>query len=284
MPALVIDGRAVAETLRGELRIRSEELRRRGVIPRLVVSLVGEDPASLAYARNLERTGTRVAVDVGIDALPRDASAETLIGRLRRLGDDPAVHGIILQQPLPPQIDVARVAESLPIAKDVDGTSPHSQGLLAARSPHAFVPATPAAIVLLLEHSPAWPLEGKTAVVVGRSRVVGLPVALLLLAANATVTIAHSRTRDLARIVREGEVVVAAAGVPRLISGEAIRPGATVIDAGTNVVEGGLVGDVDFDGASEVARAITPVPGGVGPVTNVALMRNVIIAAERTLG
>lgn len=270
MPAVIIDGRAVANEMRADVRARAEALRLRGVSPRLVVSLVGQDPESVAYTRNLERAGARVAIDVTLNALPAAASESDLRARLSALGEDPTVHGIILAQPLPAHLAIARVAGALPAAKDVDGTNP----------PGPFAPATPAAVMELLERSPAWPLSGKRALVIGRSRVVGLPVAHLLLAQNATVTIAHSKTLDLDRHLRDAEIVVAAAGVPGLVRGSAIAAGATVIDAGTTMVDGDLKGDVEYAAACERAAAITPVPGGVGPVTNLALLRNVVIAAE----
>ena len=281
MPASIIDGRAVAEELQSDLRTRSAQLRARGVIPRLVVAIVGEDASSLAYVKSLINVGAKVGIDVAIDALPRDAAQAAVRAQLRRLGDDTRIHGIILQQPLPPHLLIRQIADAVRPEKDVDGTNPMNQGRLAFGSGTLFVPATPAAVMILLERSPAWPLRGKRAVMVGRSNVVGLPVALLMMAQNATVIATHKETVDLARYTREAEVLVVATGVPGLIIGEMILPGATVIDVGTTVIDGKLVGDVAFESAVAVAGAITPVPGGVGPVTNVALMRNVIDAAER---
>ena len=281
MPASIIDGRAVAEELRSDLRTRSAQLRARGVIPRLVVAIVGEDASSLAYVKSLVNVGAKVGIDVAIDALPRDAPQAAVRAQLRRLGDDANVHGIILQQPLPPHLLIRQIADAVRPDKDVDGTNPMNQGRLAFGSGTLFVPATPAAVMILLERSPAWPLRGKRAVMVGRSNVVGLPVALLMMAQNATVITTHKETIDLARYTREAEVLVVATGVPGLITGEMVLPGATVIDVGTTVIDGRLVGDVAYESAAAVAGAITPVPGGVGPVTNVALMRNVIDAAER---
>jgi len=279
MSAAVIDGRAVAEAMREQVRAQAEALHGQGVSPKLVVSLVGEDAASRSYARNLERAGQRVGVNVAIDVLGDATSEAELRKRIAVHAQDPRVHGIVLAQPLPAHLTIARIGDAIPLDKDVDGTNPQTLGLLAL-GVGAFVPATAAAILLLLERSPAWPLAGKRVLVIGRSRVVGLPAALLLLAQHATVTIAHSRTRELARAIRDAEVIVVAAGVPGLVRGDAVSAGAVVIDAGTNVVEGGVVGDVDFAGVSAVAAAVTPVPGGVGPVTNVMLMRNVVRAAE----
>lgn len=281
MTAALIDGRAAAAELRADLFARGTLLRERGIVPRLVVAIVGEDSASMAYVRSLVNTGKQTAIDVTVDALPSDASEAAVRAALERLGADPAIHGIILQQPLPAGLSIRTIAESMPAAKDVDCANPVNQGRLAFGSGTEFVPATPAAAMLLLERSPAWPLRGKDCVVVGRSSVVGIPVALLALRCDATVTIAHSKTAGLAAHLSRADVVIAAAGVPGMIKGEMLRPGCTVIDVGTTVVDGKLAGDVDFASASEVAAAITPVPGGVGPVTNVALMRNVLAACER---
>lgn len=281
MPADIIDGRAVAAELRAALLLRGTRLRERGIVPHLVVALVGEDPASLSYVRSIVTTGKNVAVDVTVDELPADATVEQVRKQMHRLRADSSVHGIILQQPLPKHLDIHEISELVPIHKDVDCTNPINQGRLAFGSRAEFVPATPAAVMLLLERSPAWPLRGKRCAIVGRSPVVGLPAALLVMAAGGTITITHRQTVDLASITRECEVVVAATGVPGLLTGAMLRPGCTVIDVGTTVVDGKLTGDVEFASAAEVAAAITPVPGGVGPVTNVALMGNVLSACER---
>jgi methylenetetrahydrofolate dehydrogenase (NADP+)/methenyltetrahydrofolate cyclohydrolase len=281
MPARLLDGRALAEDLREEVAMRAARLRARGIAPRLTVAIVGSDAASVAYVRSIERAGTKTGVDVTLDALPAGAGEEMLRARLQALGDDPNVHGIILQQPLPPHLGIRRIAEAMPPHKDVDGANPVNLGRLAFASGTEFVPATPSAVMLLLERSAHWPLRGVRCCVVGRSNVVGLPVALLLLGRDATVTIAHRETRDLARRTAEAEVLVVATGVPGLIRGEMVQPGATVIDVGTTFVDGALVGDVAFDEVAAVAGEITPVPGGVGPVTNIALLRNVVLAAER---
>jgi methylenetetrahydrofolate dehydrogenase (NADP+)/methenyltetrahydrofolate cyclohydrolase len=279
MAARILDGRALASELRDEVALRSARLRARGIAPRLVVAIVGEDAASVAYVRSIERAGARIGVDVTVDALPPGADEATVRARLEALGRDPAVHGIILQQPLPPHLGIRRVAEAMPPHKDVDGANPVNLGRLAFAHDAAFIPATPLAVILLLERSERWPLRGARCCVVGRSNVVGLPVALLLLARGGTVTVTHKATVDLVHHVRDAEVLVVATGVPGLIRAEMIRPGATVIDVGTTFVDGALVGDVAPD-VAEVAGEITPVPGGVGPVTNVALLRNVVQAAE----
>jgi methylenetetrahydrofolate dehydrogenase (NADP+)/methenyltetrahydrofolate cyclohydrolase len=247
----------------------------------LVVVIVGEDAASIAYVRSIERAGERVGVEVRVDTLAHDADEAAVRGRLEALGQDPAVHGIILQQPLPPHLGIRRVAEAMPPHKDVDGANPINLGRLAFAHDAAFIPATPLAVMLLLERSAHWPLRGARCCVVGRSNVVGLPVALLLLARGGTVTVTHRETVDLVHHVRDAEVLVVATGTPGLIRPEMVRPGATVIDVGTTFVDGVLVGDVAPEVAG-VAGDITPVPGGVGPVTNVALLRNVVQAAEQT--
>jgi methylenetetrahydrofolate dehydrogenase (NADP+)/methenyltetrahydrofolate cyclohydrolase len=245
---------------------------------------VGEDDSSRAYVRTLAKTGANAGIDVDIRRLPESASVRDVRDALRELGEDPAVHGVMLQQPLPARLPIRAIADAIPAHKDVDGTHPMNQGHLAFGSGTEFVPATPAAVMLLLEFSPHWPLRGKNAVMVGRSIVVGAPVALLMLAQDATVTVLHKESRGLQPYLRMADVVVVAAGVPGLIRGEDLLPGATVIDVGTTMVDGALKGDVDFESAVSVAGAITPVPGGVGPVTNIALLRNVVKSAERVLG
>ena len=281
MPAHILDGRALAAELREGLAARSAVLRSAGVDPRLVVVLVGSDPSSEAYVKTIAGVGKRVGVTVDVDALPEAAGDGEIRDRLVRRGADPSVHGILLQQPLPAGRSIRVIADAVPAHKDVDGTNPLNQGRLAFGSGADFVPATPAAVMLLLERSAKWPLRGRDATVVGRSAVVGLPVSLLLIAQGATVTVAHRATTDLAAHVRRADVLVVAAGVPGLIGAEWIKPGATIVDVGTTVRDGALVGDVDYAPAAEVAGEITPVPGGVGPVTNVALLRNVVTAAER---
>ncbi|HTW85307.1 MAG TPA: bifunctional 5,10-methylenetetrahydrofolate dehydrogenase/5,10-methenyltetrahydrofolate cyclohydrolase [Candidatus Sulfotelmatobacter sp.] len=279
MPARILDGRALATELRAEIAQRAERLRARGVAPRLVVAIVGEDAASIAYVRSIERVGAKVGVDVAVATLPADASEGALRGRLQALGEDPLVHGIILQQPLPAHLGIRRIAEAMPADKDVDGANPVNLGRLAFAQHTAFVPATPLAVLLLLERSERWPLRGARCVVVGRSNVVGLPVSLLLLGRGGTVTVTHKETADLAHHVRDADVLVVATGVPGLIRAGMVRPGATVIDVGTTFVDGVLLGDVAPE-VADVAGELTPVPGGVGPVTNVALLRNVVQAAE----
>ncbi len=281
MPALILDGRTLAADLRTELVARTRSLREAGVHPKLVVVYVGENESSLAYVRNLERTGESVGVSVVADHLAEKATTAEIRSRLKDLQADSSVHGVMLGQPLPPHLSIREIADAIPAHKDVDGSHPTNQGHLAFGSGTEYVPATPAAVMLLLERSPHWPLRGRRAVMVGRSVVVGAPVAMLMLAQDATVTILHRESAGLQPYVKMAEIVVVAAGAPGLIRGSDLMPGATVIDVGTTLVRGVLRGDVDFESAVAVAGAITPVPGGVGPVTNVALLRNVVKSAER---
>ena len=282
MTARILDGRALADELREEVAVRAERLRAREIVPRLEVAIVGEDAASAAYVRSIERVGAKAGVEVRVAKIPTHAGEDEVRMVLRLLGDDPLVHGVILQQPLPAHLGIRRIAEAVPPNKDVDGANPVNLGRLAFASGTELVPATPMAVMLLLERSSRWPLRGVRACVVGRSNVVGLPVSLLLMGRDATVTIAHSGTRDLAEHTRAAEIVVVATGRPNMLRARMITPGATVIDVGTTYVDGKLAGDVAYDEVAEIAGEITPVPGGVGPVTNVALMRNVVLAAERS--
>lgn len=263
-----------------ELVERTNALRERGIAPKLAIVFVGENESSLAYVRNLARTGERAGIGVVVHRLPENASTGDVREILEGLRDDPATHGVLLQQPLPPHLAIREIADAIPAHKDVDGTHPTNQGHLAFGSGTEYVPATPAAVMLLLERSPHWPLRGRRVAMIGRSVVVGAPVAMLLLAQDATVTVLHKESPSLQPYVKLAEIVVVAAGAPGLIRGEDLMPGATVIDVGTTLVDGVLRGDVDFESAAGVAGAITPVPGGVGPVTNVALLRNVVKAAE----
>lgn len=281
MAARILDGRALAAELRGDVADRAAALRNRGIAPRLVVVIVGDGAASRAYVASLVKIGQPVGVDVTVEELPSDADERELRERLIALGDDATVHGIILQQPLPSHLDIRRICGAMPAEKDVDGSNPVNGGRLAFGMGGEFIPATPGAVMRLLERSERWPLRGVRACVVGNSNVVGLPVALLIMREDATVTVTHKSTVDLARHTRDADVLVVATGVPGLIRADMVRPGATIIDVGTTFVDGKLVGDVAYDEVSTIAGEITPVPGGVGPVTNVVLMENVILAAER---
>jgi methylenetetrahydrofolate dehydrogenase (NADP+)/methenyltetrahydrofolate cyclohydrolase len=281
VPARILDGKALAAELRTELLARTSALRNAGIHPKLVIVFVGENESSRAYVRNLAKTGERCGVDVVVDRLPEHARLGDVRADLERLAHEPSVHGVMLQQPLPAHLPIRQIADAIPPHKDADGSHPMNQGHLAFGSGTEYIPATPAAIMLLLERSPHWPLRGKRALMVGRSIVVGAPVALLMLAQDATVTVVHRESGPLRPFLRDADVVVVATGVPGLIRGEDLKPGSTVIDVGTTIVDGALRGDVDFESAVTVAGAVTPVPGGVGPVTNVALLRNVVKSAER---
>jgi len=291
--ARIIDGKAIAAELRAAIQEETAAFQaRHGTPPGLRVVLVGTHPASQAYVR----TKARMAQDVGVDGqlitLPEDASEAALLARIEALNRDPAVHGVLVQLPLPEQIDGARVLDAIDPRKDVDGFHPLNVGRLFSASggldPGLLVPCTPMGCLILLRRTLGEDLAGRRALVVGRSNIVGKPLAALLLGANCTVTIAHSRTRDLPAECRRAEILVAAVGRPQMIRGAWIAPGATVIDVGIVRVpaEDGktrLVGDVAFEEAVQVAGAITPVPGGVGPMTVACLMRNTLIAARNQL-
>ena len=280
MSAEIIDGLALSAIIRDELAKRSSALAARGVTPCLAVILAGEDPASSVYVRNkvaaCEKAGMRSLKDI----YPVDVKPETVLARIAELNADPSVHGILVQLPLPKQFDSAAVLEAIAPEKDVDGFHAENVGALMQGTPR-FIPCTPYGVMKMLE-SRGVKLKGAEVVIVGRSNIVGKPMAMLLLAASATVTVCHSQTRDLAFHTRRADVLVAAVGRARMITGDMIKPGATVIDVGINRGEDGkLCGDVDFASAKEVAGLITPVPGGVGPMTITMLLANTMEAAER---
>ncbi len=279
----IIDGKAIAARLRAEVADSARELRGRGVAPTLAVVLVGDDPASAVYVRGKTKAAREALVDVRDHALPASATQAELAALVDQLNGDPGVDGILVQLPLPAHLDADPVIRAIDPAKDVDGLHPLNLGLLAGGRP-AFAPCTPKGCMRLLRETGV-ELAGARAVVIGRSVLVGRPMALLLANANATVTMCHSRTRDLAGEVRGADVVVAAVGRPELVAGDWIREGAVVLDVGINrTPDGKLVGDVEFRGAAERARAITPVPGGVGPMTVACLLENTIEAARRRRG
>ncbi len=283
MTAQIIDGKAVAARLRAEVASSARELRARGIAPTLAVVLVGDDPASAVYVRGKTRAAREAEVDVRDHALPASTTQAELAALIDQLVRDPDVDGILVQLPLPPHLDAEPVIRAIDPAKDVDGLHPVSLGLLAQGRP-AFAPCTPKGCMRLLREVSA-DLAGARAVVLGRSVLVGKPMSLLLANANATVTMCHSRTRDLAGEVRRADIGVAAVGRPELVAGDWIREGAIVLDVGINrTAEGKLVGDVAFRAAAERARAITPVPGGVGPMTIACLLENTIEAARRRRG
>jgi methylenetetrahydrofolate dehydrogenase (NADP+)/methenyltetrahydrofolate cyclohydrolase len=280
--ARILDGKKLAETVRAEVKEKvAAFVAQRGRPPGLDVVLVGEDPASVTYTRNKEKASAEVGMRGKLHRLPADTTEAALVALVKTLNADAATDGILVQLPLPKHIREEVVLDGIDPRKDVDGFLPMNAGLVATgRFERALVSCTPRGIMKLIDLAGA-KLEGARAVVVGRSNIVGKPVAQLLLAANATVTIAHSRTRDLPGVCREADVLVVAVGNPRLVKGDWVKPGAVVIDVGTNRVDGKLVGDVAFDEASAAASAITPVPGGVGPMTIACLLENTLIAASR---
>lgn len=275
-----IDGKALAKTLEGELAGRAATCRARGVAPCLAVVLVGDDPASQVYVRNKGRAAARVEIETRDHRLAADTNRETLLNLVASLNADETVHGILVQLPLPEHLDADEVLLAIDPAKDVDGFHPYNLGRLLMGDP-TFVACTPQGCMRLLAEAGA-KLEGARAIVVGRSTIVGKPMAQLLTQANATVTVAHSRTRDLADEVRRADIVIAAVGRANMVSGDWLKPGAIVIDVGINRTdEGKLCGDVDYDAVQGIASAVTPVPGGVGPMTIACLLANVVTAAER---
>lgn len=276
--ATIIDGNAVASAVRERAAARARTLIERGVTPCLAVVLVGDDPASASYVRMKERDCAAVGIESRDHRLPAETTQAELDGLIDTLNADPAVHGILVQMPLPDHLDAESVIERISPAKDADGFHPESLGLLVRGLP-GFRACTPAGVMEMLKAYDIDP-SGMRAVVVGRSTIVGKPMALLLLEANATVTVCHSRTRDLPAVCREADVLVAAIGRPKMIDASYVKPGAVVIDVGINRTDEGMVGDVDFTSVEPVASAITPVPGGVGPMTRAMLMVNTVAAAE----
>jgi methylenetetrahydrofolate dehydrogenase (NADP+) / methenyltetrahydrofolate cyclohydrolase len=284
MAAEVIDGKAVAAEVRArvasEVKGLSEEI---GRPPGLATVLVGDDPASAIYVRRKREACEEVGIESFHHEPSGDISQDELLALVSDLNEHPEIDGILVQLPLPNGLDEDAVINALSPAKDVDGLTPTSAGLLARGDERGLVPCTPSGVMELLRHTGVDP-EGAEAVIVGRSNLVGKPLYSLLLGANATVTTCHSRTADLGEVCRRAEILVAAAGNPKLVTADMIRPGATVIDVGTNRTEDGLVGDVDFEPAAEVAGAITPVPGGVGPMTIAMLLDNTVKAARASAG
>ena len=281
MPAQLISGTALSQQIRHQVAQRAAALGARGVKPGLAVILVGEDPASAVYVRNKVKACAENGLHSVLEKYDASLSEADLLARIRALNDDPAIHGILVQMPLPRHINPQRVIETIRTAKDVDGYSVQSAGDLMAGLP-GFRPCTPYGCMKLIE-STGLPLRGKHAVVIGRSNTVGKPMALLLLQANATVTVCHSATPDLGLFTRQADVVVAAVGRRNTVTKDMVKPGAIVIDVGMNRDDAGkLCGDVDFGPVSEVAGWITPVPGGVGPMTITMLLVNTLESAERS--
>ena len=281
--AMILNGKQVAAEIRAELKTRAEALRKDGVVPCLAVLLAGDDPASKIYVRNKKRACEEIGIESRELLFPESVTEEELIAQIRALNEDPAVDAMLVQLPLPKHINEARVLAEIAPEKDADGFHVVNAGRLFTGQT-SVLPCTPAGCMELLRRAGV-EFSGKHAVVVGRSNIVGKPMAMLLLNEHCTVTVCHSRTKDLARFTRDADILVAAVGRPGMITGDMIKPGAAVIDVGINRLDNGkLMGDVDFESAEPVAGAITPVPGGVGPMTIAMLMQNAILAAEKRHG
>ncbi len=281
MTAKIIDGKAIAKTVREEWKKRVEDLKKSGITPGLAVIIVGDNPASRVYVNNKIKACKEVGLHSEVHEMPNDTSEKVLLKQIRDLNNNFEIHGILVQLPLPDHIDDDKVLETISVNKDVDGFHLYNMGALVVGNT-VFPPCTPYGIQCLLERINI-PIEGQHAVVVGRSNIVGKPMALMLLQMNATVTICTSKTRDLENFTTLADILVVATGKPKMITANMVKKGATVIDVGINRLEDGrLVGDVDFDAVKEVAGYITPVPGGVGPMTITKLVVNTIQAAQRT--
>lgn len=283
MTAKLINGKEVAQTVRNELKQEVIRLKEQGIEPGLTVILVGNNPASETYVRGKIRASEEVGIRSNLVRMSEEASEEKLLAVVKQLNEDPAVHGILVQLPLPAHMDPNKVIATISPNKDVDGFTPINMGNLLVGL-EGIIPCTPYGIMELLKRS-GIETEGKHAVVVGRSNIVGKPISLLLQQANATVTMCHSRTRDLPSFTKQADILVVAVGMAEMITADHVKPGAVVIDVGMNRNrEGKLVGDVDFGGVAPLASAITPVPGGVGPMTVAMLMKNTVIAAKQIHG
>ena len=283
MLAKIIDGKSLAAELRNSLKTAVASLAARGARPGLAAILAGDDPASRVYVRNKARACEDTGVHSEVHEFPQDVSEQALLGRIALLNADRAVHGILVQLPLPRHLDPQRILAAVSPAKDVDGFHAVNLGALVQGQP-GFVPGTPAGVLRLLEHAGV-PLAGRQAVIVGRSSIVGKPLALLLLQKDATVTVCHSKTQDLAALTRQADILVAAVGRANLITAPMVKRGACVIDVGINrLPDGRLAGDVDFNAVKEIGGFITPVPGGVGAMTVAMLIVNTVRAAELALG
>lgn len=281
--ATILNGKQVAAEIRAELKTRAEALRKDGVVPCLAVLLAGDDPASKIYVRNKKRACEEIGIESRELLFPESVTEEELIAQIRALNEDPAVDAMLVQLPLPRHINEARVLAEIAPEKDADGFHVVNAGRLFTGQT-SVLPCTPAGCMELLRRANV-EFSGKHAVVVGRSNIVGKPMAMLLLNEHCTVTVCHSRTKDLARFTRDADILVAAVGRLGMITGDMIKPGAAVIDVGINRLDNGkLMGDVDFESAEPVAGTITPVPGGVGPMTIAMLMQNAILAAEKRHG
>ncbi|WP_066637565.1 bifunctional 5,10-methylenetetrahydrofolate dehydrogenase/5,10-methenyltetrahydrofolate cyclohydrolase [Desulfolucanica intricata] len=278
MAATLIDGKKVAAGIREEVKAEVARLREQGIIPKLAVVLVGDDPASVVYARSKEKSCGNVGIDFELFTMPASTQEEEVLALIDRLNNDAAVHGIMIELPLPKHISKQTVLEAVSPLKDVDGVHPINRGYILSGSEGLF-PATPESCIEIMLRS-GIEIKGKHAVLVGRGETVGKPLVFMILGHNATVTICHSRTPDLGYHTRQADIVIAAVGKAKMITADMIKPGAVVVDAGINQLEDGICGDVDFENAKEVAGAITPVPGGVGSLTTVLIQRNVLKAIK----
>jgi methylenetetrahydrofolate dehydrogenase (NADP+)/methenyltetrahydrofolate cyclohydrolase len=275
-----MDGVAVARAIRAQWKQRADALKARGITPGLAVILAGDNPASQVYVRNKVKACGEMGLHSELHRFPPDVAEQTVLAKIAELNGSPKIHGILVQLPLPPQVDNDKVLEAIAVEKDADGFHLYNLGALVTGRT-VFPPCTPRGVMALLDHYRI-PVEGQNAVVVGRSNIVGKPMALMLLARSATVSVCTSKTRDLAHYTSMADILVVAIGKPKMITGDMIKPGAVVIDVGINrLPDGRLAGDVDFDGARARASYITPVPGGVGPMTITMLLANTVQAAER---
>ncbi|MCF4114062.1 MULTISPECIES: bifunctional methylenetetrahydrofolate dehydrogenase/methenyltetrahydrofolate cyclohydrolase FolD [Dethiosulfovibrio] len=279
MNNIVMDGRAVSKKAKETIAAKVLELGKKGIVPSLAVVLVGDDPASKVYAGQKKKNCESVGISFDFRQLPGETSEEELLDLVEELNRDDGVNGILVEMPLPGHISNERIQAAIDPDKDVDGSNPANLGRLMSGLP-SLRPCTPQGAMYLMESYDV-EFEGKHAVVVGRSNIVGKPVGMMLLEKNATVTYCHSRTANLTEVLRSADIVVAAVGRPKMIKGEMIKPGAVVVDVGINSTEDGIVGDVDYDSVASVAGAISPVPGGVGPLTIAMLLGNVVASAER---
>ncbi len=280
--AEIIDGKKIAAEIRGRIKEETGKLAAKGRQPGLAAVLVGDNPASVIYVRNKRKACEEVGIYSEEHTLPETTTQEDLLKLILQLNNEPKIHGILIQLPLPKHLDTDRVVYTVSPKKDVDGLHPNNVGHLTMGSP-VFVPCTPAGVMAMLDYHKI-PIEDRRAVIVGRSNLVGRPVSLLLMHRNATITVCHSRTQDIASICREGDILVAAIGKPRFVTAEMVKQGAAVIDVGINrLPDGKLVGDVDYEPVSKKAGWITPVPGGVGPMTIAMLLQNTLESAKRNL-
>lgn len=281
MTAKVLDGKAIAQEYRAGLQREVEKLKEQGTTPNLTVILVGNDGASQSYVNNKKKSAEKIGMSSEIVKMDETATEEEVLAEIKRLNEDPAVHGILVQVPLPKQISEEKVLEAIDPKKDVDGFNPINIGRLYAGM-ETFIPCTPLGIMEILKNADI-DLTGKEVAVIGRSHIVGQPVAKLLTDANATVTLLHSRSTNMKETLKRSDVIVSAVGKPGLVTKDDVKPGAVIVDVGNTVVDGKLTGDVNYDEVSEVAGAITPVPGGVGPLTITMVLNNTLLAAQRSV-